>query len=293
MRELDPLVMWKASGTITDPEIVSTVIWSTGVPFDSPKFVPSPTRIDLFDGRYVLLFIDDQLVVFHSPEDVDAFHSYSLLYFLSYRSRVRYNMIVPPGKIEFPKTLSPTQEIVFSVEKLTLKEREETLFGELHRIQSQEVEPFTITVLKSGIERHLRKATKELHLAITYFLIGCENLQYFLIEFYKAIETIKLSFGSELDLLKALKPYGLSRMDYEVVKKYANDQREPLSIGRHAPQPGTDIRVIDTRQLLTEPLSKKVWTESVCATRRVIDAYSAYLFDQSLSGAKLVPNAVN
>jgi len=285
--------MWRASGTITDPEIVSPVICSTGVSFDGPKFVPSPTRIDLFDGRYVLLFSDDQLVVFLSPEDVDAFHYYSLLYFLSYRSRVRYNITSIPYEIEFPKALPATEEINFSVDRLTLKEREETLFGKLHRIQSQELEPFTITVLKSDIERHLRKATKELHLAITYFLIGGENLQYFLIDFYKAIETIKLSFGLENDLLKALKPYGLSRTDYEVVKRYANDQREPLSIGRHAPQPGTDIRVIDTRQLLTEPLSKKVWTESVHATRRVIDAYSAYLFDQSLSGAKLVPNALN
>jgi hypothetical protein len=37
MRELNPRVMWKATETIPDPEIVSTVIYSTGVPDLPPE----------------------------------------------------------------------------------------------------------------------------------------------------------------------------------------------------------------------------------------------------------------
>ena len=282
MRELNPQVLWKASGTISDPEIVSRgiAIATTGAPFEGPKFVPSPTRIDLFEGRYVLLFRDDQLVVFLSPDDVDTFSYYLLLYYLCYQSRVSYNILSVPLGIKFPETLPATEEIIFFVEKLVLIERKETLLGKLHLIQHYDSEPFSIRILKSDIERHLHSATNELYLAITYFLIGCENLQYFLIEFYKALEIIKLYFGSEADLLKALKPYGLSRKDYETVKRYGNDQREPLNIGRHAPHPGSDIRQIDTRRLLTEPLSKKVWTDSVRITRQAIDAYSTFLYDR-------------
>jgi hypothetical protein len=89
-----------------------------------------------------------------------------------------------------------------------------------------------------------------------------------------------MSFGTEAKLLEALKPYGLSSKDYKTLGQYANDQRQPLDIGRHAPVPGSRIQHIDIRSLLSEPLSKKVWTNSVRITRLAIDAYAAYIFDQ-------------
>lgn len=104
MRKLNPQVLWKASGTISDPEIVSgrMALASTGSQFEGPKVVPSPTRIDLFDGRYVLLFRDDQLVLFLSPDDIEAFPYYLLQYYVCYQSRVHYNILSVPLGIDFP-----------------------------------------------------------------------------------------------------------------------------------------------------------------------------------------------
>ena len=285
MEKLSPQVFWKASGAIADPEIETNgMLLSTdpSIGHQGPKVDPAPTRIDLFGGRYVLLLKDDKLVLFLASEDINKFPYYTFLYYLCYRSRVNYNIICPPLGIQFPEHLEPTGEIIFSMKKLVLVEREETISGQKEKFQHYESEPFAIQIAKSDIEQHFKKATRELHLAITYFLIGCEhhNLRYFLIEFYKAIEIIKLSFGTEAKLLETLKPYGLRSNDYKTLRQYANDQSKPLDIGRHAPKPGTTILSIDIRRLLTEPLSKKVWTDSVRITRGAIDAYSAYLFDQ-------------
>jgi hypothetical protein len=282
MRKLNPQVVWKAGGAIADSEIESDGLLASTDPtvgLRGPKVVCSPTRIDLFDGRYVLLLRDDELVLFLAPEDIDSFPYYALLYYLCYHSRVNYNIIHPPLGVQFPENLEPAEAIIFSMRKRVLVEREDTIFGQTGKFQHYESEPFSIRMSKSDIERHLKRATNELHLAISYFLIGCENLRYFLVEFYKAIEIIKLSFGSEIKLLKALKPHGLNSNDYKALKRYANDQHQPLDIGRHAPVPGTRLRHIDIRRLLTEPLSKDVWTNSVRITRLVIDTYSAYLFD--------------
>ena len=285
MKKRNPQVVWKASRAIADPEI----LWESSAAIDltvdltvgsqGPKVVLSPTRIDLFGGRYVLLLKDDELVLFLDSEDVDSFPYYVLLYFLCYHSRVNYNIVSSPRGVQFPEDLEAAEEITFSMSKLVLIEREETTFGKTHKIQYYESEPFSIRVSKSNIERHLEKTTDELHLATTYFLIGCENLRYFLIEFYKAVEIIKMSFGTEAKLIEALKAYGFSSSDYKTLGRYANGQREPLNIGRHAPVPGSSIRHIDIRNLLSEPFSKEVWTNSSRITRLAIDAYGAYLFD--------------
>ena len=66
------------------------------------------------------------------------------------------------------------------------------------------------------------------------------------------------------------------RADFKKLKRYANEQQHPFDIGRHAPR-GEDLRVIDVRRLLDEPLSREVFRESAAATRQAIDAYFAYL----------------
>ncbi len=265
MRKLNPQVCWKATGAIADSEIESDGLLASTDPtvgLRGPKVVCSPTRIDLFDGRYVLLLRNDELVLFLAPEDISSFPYYSLLYYLCYCSRVNYNIIYPPLGVQSPENLEPVEEIIFSMRKRVLVEREDTIFGQTGKFQHYESEPFSIHVYKSDIERHLKKSTNELHLAISYFLIGCENLRYFLVEFYKSVEIIKLSFGGDTKFLKALDPYGLNSSDYKALKRYANDQHQPLDIGRHAPVPGARLRHIDTRRLLTEPLSKDVWTDA-------------------------------
>jgi hypothetical protein len=209
---------------IADPELESepTVI-STNAPYTGPRVVLSPTRIDLFEGRYVLLFKDDEFVIFLSPEDIDVFPYNVLNDYISYHSRVRYNITSVSFRIEFLDNLVPAEKITFALVKLVLIEREETIFGHVHILQHYESEPFSIHILKSDIEQYIKRATHELHVATRYFLIGCENLQYFLIEFYKALETIREAFGSEAEFLKELGPHGLKKSDYKTVTRYAND----------------------------------------------------------------------
>jgi hypothetical protein len=62
--------------------------------------------------------------------------------------------------------------------------------------------------------------------------------------------------------------------DFKQLKRYANDQQRPFDIGRHAPK-GTDLRVIDVRDLLHAPLP--LFKESVAAVRQAIDAYFLFL----------------
>ena len=65
---------------------------------------------------------------------------------------------------------------------------------------------------------------------------------------------------------------GRSEADFKKLKQYANDELRAFDIGRHAPR-GEDLRVIDVRRLLEEPLSRQVFRESASATRQAINAY--------------------
>jgi hypothetical protein len=118
-------------------------------------------------------------------------------------------------------------------------------------------------VAKETIEDFLLFDTYELNLAIVYYLLGCDQPQYFLIEYYKVLEVIENVFGGERNAIDALAPYGVVSAAFKAIKRYADDQQHPFNIGRHAPKKGVDLRYIDIRKLLEQPASREVFLISI------------------------------
>lgn len=262
----------RASGAILDPEIVLEDI-AFG---DDPRVVVHDTRLDLFGGRVVLLFSGSRFIPLTIPEPQDRFLYYPLWYFIKYRSRVNYNIVTPERLALDPAALSTSTTVTFTLRRLVEVTREELIAGERRQFWHYETEAHEISIDVRELEDLLRLCTPQLYFAIAYYLIGCEYPRYFLIEFFKAIEVIENAFGGESAAIGALSEWGVARAHFKKVKRYASDQQHPFDIGRHAPR-GEDLRVIDVRRLLEEPLSRQVFRESAAATRQAIDAYFGYL----------------
>jgi hypothetical protein len=262
----------KASGAIVDPEIVLEAI-AFG---DDPPVVAQDTRLNLFSGQVVLLFTGSKFIPLTIPEPQDRFPYYPLWYFIKYRSRVNYNIVMPERLALDPSSLSASTMVTFKMRRLVEVRREETIAGATHQFWHYETEAHEVSISVQELEGLLRLCTPQLYLAIAYYLIGCEYPRYFLIEFFKAVEVIENAFGGESAAIDALKEWGLVRAEFKGLKRIASEQQRPFDIGRHAPR-GEDLRVIDVRRLLEEPLSRAVFRESVAATRQAIDAYFAYL----------------
>lgn len=272
----------KASGAINDPEIVlPSRVFSSSEGDKEIGIVPIVTRVDLSGGRLVLFFKGDRFALFTHDEPLWSVPFYPLLYFLCYRSHINYNIAYPPfGAVfgsESPSDMQPVDRITFSLQKLIRREREEEIGGKTCTLTHFDTESFPFTIMGEELERYLHCFTPSLHLSISYYLIGCENIRYFLVEFYKAIKVIENALGGEAKTLTELKPYGLTSGRYKKFKKDCNDEKNPFDVGRHAPQPGAQIQSIDFRRLLSAPTSKEVWSESVKVTRQTIEAYFAYL----------------
>ncbi|MFQ5931784.1 MAG: hypothetical protein ACE5MM_05220 [Nitrospiraceae bacterium] len=261
----------KASGSILDPELELVAPTFGG----EPIAVANETRLDLFDGQIVLLFSGSRLVVF-VPEPRDKFPYYPFIYFLMYRSRVHYNIISPDWQ-SFPEAIAATSEVVFSLERLIQRSREEVLDGVSRRVTWQEAVPYQLAMTARELEDLMTLCTPQLYLALAYFLIGCENRRYFLVEYFKAVEAIEGAFQGESGLLETLASHGVVAADYKRLKRYANDQQQPFDIGRHAPNGMAELRTIDVRRLVEEPLSRQVFQDSIRAVRQAIDGYFAYL----------------
>lgn len=263
------LVTVEASGSIVDPDL------TLERPAEGElRPVDVDTRLDLFGGRIVLFFSGRRFVPF-LPKPHEQFPYYPLVYFLIYRSRVHYNIVFPDW-LAAPPAITPAPAVVFSISRLVKVEREATIAGKTRLFWHYETEPHPITVTTQEFEDLLRLCTPQLYFSLAYFLIGCENTRYFLIEFYKAIEVIENALGGERAAISVLAPYGLVGTEFKRLKRYANEQRRPFDIGRHAPR-GSDLRAIDARRLLEEPLSHQIFRESVAVARQAIDAYFAHL----------------
>jgi hypothetical protein len=256
----------KASGAILDPEIELPSI-AFG---DDPPVVAQDTRLNLFGGQVVLLFIGSKFIPLTIPEPQDKFPYYSLWYFIKYRSRVNYNIVIPERLDLDPAAVPPSDGVTFAVRKSRPPTSDKSGFGHY------ETEAHEISITAREVEDLVRLCTPQLYLSIAYYLIGCENTRYFLIEFFKALEVIENAFGGEAAAIDALRQHGVRAADFKRLKRMANDEQHPFDIGRHAPA-GIDLRVIDVRRLLQDPLSREVFADAVAATRQAIDAYFSYI----------------
>ena len=66
-------------------------------------------------------------------------------------------------------------------------------------------------------------------------------------------------------------------MAYKRFKRVANDVRNPLNIGRHAPKKDTILSFIDVKNIISEPKSKQVFEESTHVCRDLISVFIRYL----------------
>jgi hypothetical protein len=170
-----PYAAIHAKDVITDPELVSAWFMRRISPSEpDPNFVPIETRLDLLDGKIILYFSGARFVLY-VPESQEQFPFYPLHYFLIYRSKVHYNIFYPPHGRELPNewgppNLTPSSEVTFHMQK--------------RLIGRYEAEPCTVVVTCQELEDVLTLCTPYLYFALAYYLIGCENLRYFLIEFY-------------------------------------------------------------------------------------------------------------
>jgi hypothetical protein len=279
-------VTFRASGSITDPDLF---LQPSFMGDEIPAFV-ADTRIDLLDGRVTLVFSGARLVALRNRE---AIRFYPLLNYLIYRSRSDYN-IVANERLPDPDALSPSLSVTFGLyrrERVTLDELIarygkvllHTLCGSNEAFGTRDV-PESITIHAQELDDFVKvSGSYPLYLALTYFLIGCEHVRYFFVEFYKAIETIENALGGERRMIDALAPYGLVGSDLTRFKRKANDARRPYDLGRHAPDAGADLRTLDLRRVVGDSASARdsesegVFRASWIVVRQAIDAYFAYL----------------
>ena len=175
---------WEARRSITDPEFVLDTV----VGDNKHNIVTPATRLDLFNGRIVLVFDGPTYTPRIVPEPLEEFPHFPLRYFITYNTRIDYNVVFPEWHHEASPLPVPGDRVSFHLSRMvTRKTPEGHQYGER--------EPCTITLTKQLLENFLRFYDAALYLAIVYYLVGCENPRYFLVEFFKAVEVITHTLG--------------------------------------------------------------------------------------------------
>jgi hypothetical protein len=246
----------QASGIITNPWVSLpprfTIVGGTSDLHDdvAPEITPK-SRIELSERGISLCFQSDEIVFRFSRDGTEPRYFVTpIQYFISYRTFINYNIMWP---VVGPFDADP-YPVVDAVQ--------------FRRVESTEV------LSRDAIASYLRVLNEPLHYAIAFYLIGCENLRYFLVEYYKAVEVIENQLGGERRCLEALSRHGVDRAIIKEFKAQCNDMlRAPLDIGRHAPGPGAPLYSVDLRNLLLQPTSRGVFERATTACRQVIDGY--------------------
>ena len=265
----------RARGAILNPwyslpvHIVSLGSSSSRINNDDALKITRPCRIELERWGLNLFFRDNEIVFVASGDSREPLILVDpVLYFLIYRTFVNYNMIGGADDPD-PNDYEYVDVVQFKVERIVSRNRES---GFPHRMRKEELLDVTVR----SLAQYLGVLNPTLYSALAYYLRGCENSRYFLVEFYKAVEVIKNALGGESKLLKALSPYGVSHKKLKEFGKACNDKvTSTLDIGRHAPMPDAPLYSVDLRT--SEPRSLQVFESSTVVCRQVVDAYIAFL----------------
>lgn len=270
-----PPIRAQATGVILNPWYDLPIVIRSDR--DTRPEITSPTLVDLSAHGLELLFERDEMAFFFTSETPAARYLINpIRYFVTYRTFINYNAIGFAGKRPDPDTVPEADRVRFRLQEIVRVERDNPS-GE-GKLIHHEGRDKALEVSVASLVEYLRILNPTLYYAITFYLIGCENHRYFLVEFYKAIEVIRNAFGAEDTFLEALKPHGVARSAYKEFGKVSNDMRlAPLDIGRHAPMPGAPIYAVDLRNIMVEPRSREVLESSTVLCRQVIDGYIAFL----------------
>jgi hypothetical protein len=165
-----------------------------------------------------------------------------------------------------------TDRVPFTLERIVPVETVETLGGKQVRLLHHESKGETIHISQRELVDFLSVLNPALYYALGFYLRGCENPSYVLVEYYKAVEAIRHVFGGEGPFLDALKPFGVVRDEYKTFARNSNDvETEPLDIGRHAPKPDAELYAVDLRNMLVQPRSRDVIEQATTLCRAVVD----------------------
>lgn len=278
----------KATGTILNPwyELPAhvTVIYpGLASTSDERLEITPPGRVELEEHNLRLFFQNDEVVFVFTGDSLALRYLVSpIRYFLTYRTFINYNLIAPATNPLDNSAFDEVDRIRFKVQHIVRVETErqegdKVIKGFYHTGEDEWLE-----VAADSLAQYLRVLNPTLYYALAFYLIGCDNPRYFLVEFYKAVEVITNVFGGEKEFLKSLKPHGVTKSKFKEFGKVCNDMRlAPLDIGRHAPMPGVPLYSVDLRNLLVEPRSREVLESSTVFCRQVIDAYMTFLIQQA------------
>ena len=247
--------------------------------FQSEKIqIVEKCKISLPKYGMDLIFDDNSITFCIDPDsEVDEYGNpfvEPLLTYLRFTTYLNYNMVAGPrfGKGSINDLLCE-DKIIINIGQITQAKTNEDVMTKIISIK--------LEIPKFKIEDYLSVICWELYLAITYYLLGCQNIEYFLIEFYKSAEVIKNYFGSDKDFKSRLGPFGLKYNAYKKFRQIANDERNPLNIGRHAPKKDTELSFIDFKNIISEPKSRQVFENSTQVCRDLIGIFIDYLKTES------------
>lgn len=274
-----PKFSFSASSTIINPYFeVYYNLESLSPNFKKDSKIVELCKLSLPNYGMQLVFEDKSVTFCINPEteqkDVGNPLVDPLVRYLIFSTYLNYNLVAGPKFSRSNLNAIPcTDTIKFKVRRFSQRTNDK---GSVTKVL-----PTELYLKKESVEDYLSVINWELYLAISYYLIGCQNIEYFLIEFYKSVEIIKNFFGNQKIFKTCLEPFGLDYMAYKRFKRVANDERNPLNIGRHAPKKDTMLSFIDVKNLISEPKSKQVFEESTHVCRDLISVFIRYLKAES------------
>jgi hypothetical protein len=249
----------QATGTITNPWYTlppRILTWGGGstAASDEAWDISPKCRMDLDVHGVRLFFQKDEIVfVFLGDTEAPRYLVTPIQYFICYRTFINYNVMWPVVSFD-PQAFPVAESVDFKNAKSTA------------------------SLSVSDLLDYLQFLNNALHYALAFYLIGCENTRYFLVEYYKAVEVIENALGGERRCIDLLGPFGVEKATLKSFKRNCNDMlRAPVDIGRHAPAPDAPLYAVDLRHLLSQPRSRSLFETSTRACRQAIDAYMKFL----------------
>jgi hypothetical protein len=278
----------KATGIITNPWYLfpshTTVVNIGGPnPTEDPIEITPCCQVEL-PKHGIRMFFEHDCVAFVFIPDYprSGYLVNPIRDFFAYKTFINYNLYGPFWPLSDDHRYAVVDVIRFGIKQLI---RVETEWREGDAVVSgfyHDSKDTHIDLSVADLSQYLTILNRTLYYAIAFYLIGCENVRYFLVEYFKAVESIEHAFGGENKLLDQLKSFGVRKSDYKTFKGYCNDARSaPLDIARHAPEPDAPLYSVDLRNLLADPRSSQVFEFSTLACRQVIDSYIAFLKENS------------
>jgi hypothetical protein len=238
---------------------------------DAPN-ITSPCYVSLDRSKLKLFFQCDEIIfVFVGDSMAQRYLVDPIRNFITYKTFINYNLIYPAEDPSEKGTYGETALVRFKVEHIQYLKTDKRL----HYSKKDEY----IEVTKDELIHYIQCNDWTLYNSIVFYLRGCNNIDYMLVEFYKSVEFIKKKFGNENKFIEALQVYGVKKKDYKNFGRICNDQSEtPLDIGRHAPDLEVPVHLFNSREMRVGTRSWDVFESSSMFCRKVIDAYMSFLF---------------